>query len=99
MKTMTIAGAVRSVPSTIDDWQLYHLPGAGKAARALTEALAKALRHAQTGPRNLTVEAYSESLYRDHVRPVASKFAEFGAADTESRQVALSHLDAAQRRH
>lgn len=76
-------------PSTIQDWQLYSSkPGAGVAARALTAALSRAVTAMKRG-------MSPSAAYERFMVPVMSKHINFGATDTEPRNVALTALEKA----
>lgn len=99
MKTLTLpSGKSVNVPSTGEDWQLYtYSMKCGNAARALTAALVKALRiidqHAAKG--YAPTSRGAEKLMGDMIYPVMNKYAEFGACDTEPRNVAYGSMERA----
>ncbi len=65
------------LPETGDDWELYTATMKCEgAARALTGALKKALRAVGAG-------ATVPEALRDHFDPVARKYADYGAQDSE----------------
>ena len=97
MKTVALpSGKTVNVPSTGDDWQLYTSSMAcGRAAAALTAAL---VRVAKEIDRNVAkgyrpTEAGASELYRTVIEPVMSKYASFGAYDTEPRGVAYTAIE------
>lgn len=68
---------IGKLPETGDDWELYTASMKCEgAARALTAALKKALRAVGSG-------ASVPDAMRDHFDPVARKYADFGAQDSE----------------
>jgi len=68
---------VGKLPETGDDWELYTASMKCEgAARALTGALKKALRAVGEGT---TVP----DALRDHFDPIARKYADYGAQDSE----------------
>lgn len=74
-----------NVPDTARDWELYNLPGAGRAAKSLAAAVRKVFRD----------KTASDNLYQSvktHVFPVMSKYADLGAYDTEPMWVLRSTL-------
>ncbi len=84
------------IPSTGSDWELYTSSMAcGRAARALTSALKKAVavvdKAAKDGFRP-TENGYYE-LYEKYGVPVCSKYASFGAYDTEPRSHFIMALE------
>ena len=97
MKTITLpSGKSVKVPSTGDDWQLYTCSMAcGRAAASLTAAVVRAAKTidemASKGYR--PTEAGASKLYQDVIYPVMSRYADFGASDTEPRGVAQDALD------
>ena len=65
------------IPETGDDWELYTATMKCEgAARALTAALKKALRAVGAG-------ATVPDALREHFDPVARKYADYGAQDSE----------------
>jgi hypothetical protein len=93
MKTIEVTTKSRgtltvNVPSTVDDWQLYHgVKGASQAASALTAALVRAMK---TLVKDGSADA--ESACWKLVYPVCNKHADTGAADTEPGYVAQGAL-------
>lgn len=78
--TTTIVRINVSIPDTAREWQLYDLPGAGRAAKSLAAAVRKVFKD----------KTASDDLYRavkTHVFPVMAKYGNFGAFDTEPRWV------------
>lgn len=78
---------VGKLPVTADDWELYTCSmKCGAAARSLTAALKRAIAACASG--KSTYEAMEE-----HFNSVASKFAEYGAQDSEPMHMAERILD------
>lgn len=78
MKKMTAVIRIDvMVPDTASEWQLYaNEPGAARAAKALAAGVRKVLKDKTAGT-NL------HQSVKTHVFPVMSKYANFGAWDTE----------------
>jgi hypothetical protein len=76
-----------SLPTTSKDWQLYTSSmKCGIAAQALTAALKQVIKAMDTMcPLNAQNVA---RVMSKHLDPVMSKYAEYGACDTEPRYVA-----------
>jgi len=99
---LTIREAAYINPRSVNDWELYQMPGSEEAAKQMTAALDAALRELH---RKLSLEfrgadpawnhkdearlgEYLASLFNRVMRPVMRKFSQFGAEDTEPREVA-----------
>lgn len=83
---------VIKLPTSVNDWQLYDVPGANKAARALTAALkkaAKAVRPNRLGGRLMSPDG-AMGVYIDALR---TKFRAQGAVDSEVYYVARDYLN------
>lgn len=75
------------IPETADDWELYTSSmNCTVAARALTAALKKALRAVAKG-------ATTYEAMKAHFDPVARKYADYGAQDSEPTHHAERILD------
>ena len=84
--------APRTLPTTKEQWQLYDIPGAGIAARALTAALKraeKACKSDENGGRKMSLGTAMNKI----VYPVMSRYSKVGASDTEPRGVAIAYLE------
>ena len=84
-------------PKSAKDWELYRRhPLADEAAQALTKAIDQAV--ASLDIRDLSKldrndrESLLDELMRVFVRPVQSKYADAGAADSEPRYTAENFL-------
>jgi hypothetical protein len=96
--TLPLSGKVVRIPTTGQDWELYTSTMAcGRAARALTAALKKALREVDKAAKLglKPTEGGLERVMDKFLSPVMSKYAAFGAYDTEPRSHAFSALDRA----
>lgn len=97
MKTVVLpSGKSVSVPSTGDDWQLYTSSMAcGRAAASLTAALVRVAKEidamAKKGYAPTPAGAYK--LYNDIVEPAMNRNSEYGACDTEPRNVAYDAIE------
>jgi hypothetical protein len=81
------------IPTTAGDWELYStMPGVGKAARAMTTAIKKAIREFKARIGQKDVPHLLGDVYEKHVSPVMSKYSSFGAWDTEPRYHAKQTL-------
>ena len=81
-----------TLPSTVDEWELYDEPGASKAAKRLTGAMKRACKRFDTRRRSMrAIDALSKA-YSEVVVPVLDKYDDFGAYDTEPRNRAISIL-------
>lgn len=97
MKTVALpSGKSIKVPSTGEDWQLYTSSmKCGRAAVALTCAL---LRVAKTIDR-MALRGYAPTrttahqMYYSVIYPVMDKWSDFGACDTEPRNVAYDAIE------
>lgn len=86
------------IPTTPRDWEVFSdMAGSGRAARALTAGLKKALlvvdKAAKDGFR--PTEDGLDELVEKYVRPAMTKWAANGASDSEPRNHAFSALEAA----
>lgn len=95
------SGKSVNVPSSGDDWQLYTSSMAcGRAAAALTGALVRVLteidQHVSKG--YAPTPDGAQHLYSTVIEPVMSKYAKFGAYDTEPRSVAYEAIERTVRR-
>jgi hypothetical protein len=92
--TLPLTGKVVSVPSTGRDWELYSTMACGRAARALTAALKKALHEVDKAAKDgyAPTEDGLDRLMSKYLDPVMSKYSEFGAYDTEPRYHAVHTL-------
>lgn len=95
-----LAGKVGALkmPTTAQEWQLFSdMPGVGVAARALTAALQKAATAISRGLAVLDDERSAPGVvtraYYRFVYPVMTKYARWGASDTEPRNVAQGWLE------
>ena len=97
MKTVVLpSGKSVSVPSTGHDWQLYTSSMAcGRAAASLTSALVRVAKEidkmAKKGYAPTRQGAYK--LYNEEIYTVMSRYSDFGAADTEPRNVAYDAIE------
>lgn len=94
-------------PISSSDWELYDMPGAAQAAKALTTALIEARRDLSASLRSPDLRRIDPTrddndeiklakligqLFSKHLRPVMQKFAKFGASDSEPRYVGSQAL-------
>lgn len=99
MKTLTLSnGKPLNVPSTAHDWQLYSsMTGVGVAARSMTSTFESCVRRMEKQYKEVgDLSALGATkMYREKLTPKMNKLADFGAADTEPRNVALDYLERA----
>ena len=91
------APAPKWVPSTVDDWQLYDIPGAARAARALGKVMSTALGMAGRKITPQNTDAKNAKVIKklmDRVDRSRNTYADFGAADTEGRVVMKDAFEA-----
>lgn len=94
------------LPTTTQDWQLYHdyksgdegkpAKGSTAAAKALTAALQKAEAEVRTKlgkGAGGDLGRFLADIFSKFIEPVQSKHAKAGAADTEPRTVAKDYLE------
>ncbi len=83
------------IPTTGEDWELYTSSMAcGRAARALTAALKRALLVVDKAIKAGTghTDDGLETLMDQHLYPVMSTYSSYGAYDTEPRYHAIHAL-------
>lgn len=76
------------VPTNSKEWELYQVPGVGKASVELTRALRAFLR--------LSLETSSNDDFKfawRHFTEVQNLWSHFGASDTEPRNIALDLIE------
>jgi hypothetical protein len=84
----------RDIPSTAMELELYDIPGSGRAARAIGTALKKAtIAIKNLGFSRKTSDQILTQVYRTYIDPVLSKYAEYGARDTEPRSIVIEYLE------
>jgi len=87
VKRIKVTVDAGKLPETGDDWELYTASmKCERVARSLTAALKRAIEAVEAG------KTSSEAM-REHFDPVARKYADYGACDTEPTGLAGSILD------
>lgn len=99
-----IAAQVKLPRPSKSAWQLYDLPGAGRAAQALSRALKAAVTEMGKGLRKLKRSGNKRAIndviwkaFNKHMDPEMSRQADFGASDSEPRYVAQQAMSDAAR--
>jgi hypothetical protein len=84
------------IPTTVDGWQLYDKPGAGRAARALAKSMAVVLRMAGKHITPLNADgknAKAVSKLLNRMDKVRDTYSDFGASDSDPRGVVKDVLE------
>lgn len=83
------------IPITAGDWELFvDMPGVGRAAKRMTGALKRSIKRFDSLRRSTHSDPVL-ALYAAYTQVMAetmNKFSDFGATDTEPRNVAQGHL-------